>query len=272
MAWLEKRMQLINGQLLIPSLYSIPTPYAGVLRSLHESFVPVKMGLTTSTFYPDPHPETTTVDGKFNKEGYGTWSDIRDSATSGSINDDSTDMQSYVGNWNPSSDYYWCYRSCALFDTSSIGSDTVDSGTVSFYNVQAGINEDLSLTTYKSMRITTVAPASNTGLAVGDYDSFGTTAGSTDYSISGTSANAYADLTLNSTGLSWVATSGVTKIGIRHTADADNITPDAPGSADDYNGWLQIRTAEQTGTSNDPKLVIVHTAGASVNSNFFAFM
>ncbi len=46
--WLDKRCKLIGGELLIPSLISaIPTPYTGVVRSIHESFIPLLIGRLT---------------------------------------------------------------------------------------------------------------------------------------------------------------------------------------------------------------------------------
>lgn len=262
MAWLDKRMQLINGQLLIPSLYSIPTPYAGVLRSLHESFVPVKMGLTTSTFYPDPDPETTTVDGHVYYDNYtGSWATVRNATNGQGASDNNTQLAVYVGNYNPGSDAYWIYRSAMLFDTSAIAdSDTIDSATLSLWPTTV-VNDDLSLTN-KSFRLVTSTPASNTAIVADDYEQFGTTAGGTDVAITSLSVGSYSwTYTLNATGLGWISKTGVTKLGLRHTADADDEAPDAPGYADDYN-MAYCSSADNSGTSQDPKLAVVHTAGA----------
>lgn len=262
MAWLDKRMKLIGGQLLIPSTISaIPTPYNGVLRSLHESLMPFKIGLTTSTFYPDPDTETTSVDGHVTKEGAGTWSDLRDASSGGSAVSNNTSMQVYVGHWVPSGNYYWDYRAYILFDTSAISdTDSIDSGSCSVKMYASPYNEGLDLTN-QSMRLVATTPASNTNLVVGDYSQIGTTAGASDLAVTSGSSGSYSDFSMNGTGLGWVSKTGITKLGIRHTASAENETPITAGG-DNYSGWLNLYSADETGTSSDPKLVLVHTAGA----------
>jgi hypothetical protein len=256
LAWLDKRCQLIGGELLIPStLKSYPTPYAGVIRSLHESLVPVKIGLTVSTFYPDPHTESVSVDGYVESANTtDSWAVAR-AATSGNASD--TAVTDWLGTRYEGGGYF--ERAFYLFDTSAIGdSDTIDSGTLSLYWDTNKINGDNDGQDYLSIVSTT--PASNTALASGDFDQIGTTKGSSDIDISSLSGGGYKDFTLNATGLGWVTATGVSKFGMREGHDIEN----APIASSQVNIAI-FYFADQPDITNDPKLTITHTSTGSTN-------
>lgn len=260
LAWLDKRARIIGGQILIP------TPYIG--RAVHNSLASAKVGLTTTTVYPDPSPETTTVDGHCSYDTTSTaWATIRVASTSAGVNDSGATVQQYVGNYNDGSNKYWLYRGFYLFDTSAIGdTDTIDSATFSVKPTSV-LNDDLSITAgNKGFRLVQTTPASNTALATDDHDQVGSTAGGTDTATTSFLAGSYYDWALNATGLTWVSKTGVTKLGIRHLCDVNDEEPDAPGSADDYN-LMYANSADTAGTTSDPKLVVVHTAGSSGPAN-----
>ena len=249
--WLDKRCKLIGGELLIPSsIRSYPTPYTGIVRSLHESLVPLKMGLTTSTFYPDPNAETTTVDGHigYDNSSYAT---ARTAATGNSVSDSGTGME-----WQntEAGTLYVIKRNATLFDTSAItDTDNVDSATYSQY-ITAGTNP-------QSVNLILVScnPTSNTALATTDFDI--TKWGSTSFGsivMPTTSLNQYYNWTVNSSGLSAISKTGVTKYGIRISQDVDGV---APGNEQYNQGGAA--SADTAGTGSDPKLVIVHTAGVT---------
>lgn len=266
MAWLEKRMQLINGQLLIPSLFQdVVSPYSGVIRELHQSLVPLKLGLTTSTFYPDPDTETTTVDGYVARDAQiESWSTCRTTATGTGANSNGTVIQTYVGD-GQSPDYKWIYRSAFLFDTSAIGdSDTIDSGEYSIYISTTSYDEDIGAAT-KYISLTSVTLASNTEITTSDYNytNWGTTKFGTDINVATFVAtpNQYYSWVLNSSGLSNISKTGVSKFALRHGCDITDTAPSAVGNK--YNGLFSGRSADYSGTTYDPKLVVVHTAGAS---------
>jgi hypothetical protein len=62
--WLQKRMKLIGGEVLIKSPISNGfVKYDNIVSSIHRLSAKPTIGLTTTTVYPDPNPETTTVDG-----------------------------------------------------------------------------------------------------------------------------------------------------------------------------------------------------------------
>ena len=270
LAWLDKRCKLIGGQLLIPSTFkSYPTPYAGVIRSLHESLVPVKIGLTVSTFYPDPHPETTSVDGHVRRSGVvETWATIRGGA--GTFSDDTSASREFAGAYAFTSTGNWneLYRSPFLFDTSALpDTDDITAATFSVYvSSKSDPHDEMSWCLVSSN------PASNTALVNGDFTlstKFGSTRFATDKTYASISTSAYCDFTLNSAGIDNVSKTAISKFGLLTAQDFDNSAPTwASSTYKHITGYY----AERTGTSEDPKLVVTHSAPSSaVNSGFFNF-
>jgi hypothetical protein len=81
---------------------------------------------------------------------------------------------------------------------------------------------------------------------------------------------AYISWTLDATGRGWVDKAGVTKLGLRDGSDAlDHFTSGLTG-ADKWNA-MSLLYSDATGTANDPKLVVVHSASASGPSNLKSY-
>jgi hypothetical protein len=240
---------------------------------------------TTTTVYPDPSPTTTTVDGPitYDTDGIGSGWDLAHDATSaaGSLGGA---FPSHVGNsnfysagtlYNHPSGRHVITRAAYLFDTSSIpDTDTIDSATFSVY-VTGTANDDNDGDDFLSVVSST--PALNTDLVAADYDQIGDaiddptegidTGNRAD--ITGISTSAYLDFALNATGLGWVSTTGITKLGTREGHDIlDN--PMTNNGGNTYNR-VNIYFADQTGTTTDPKLVITHSA-APTNFNTLLMM
>ncbi len=145
------------------------------------------------------------------------------------------------------------------FDTSPIGGDTIDSVTFSVVATLA-----LDEMTGDAVSIDRNPPANSNNLVNGDFDVGGwdgVLQSDTELAIASWTADSttYTDFTLNATGEGNVDTSGLTWLGTRITADFDNISP-TWGSGDD--ALINALTADNG--SLEPKLVIVHTAGAEV--------
>ena len=112
------------------------------------------------------------------------------------------------------------------------------------------------------------ALASNTDIVVGDFDAFiNSTTASSDMIRMATdrvqddnlSTGTYKDWTFNSTGIAEIDTGGVTRCGLTMSSDIEN---DVSGFSQSFNGnsnW-NFRSADYTGTSQDPKLAVVHAA------------
>lgn len=212
---------------------------------------------TTTTVYPDPDPETTTVDGYIRRQAGAIWATIRDNAdgsdagpASGAsrlgahlISSATTDQWTEIG------------RSAFLFDTSGIAdTDTISSGT---FKVRGGDTNNDNFS--QSVCLVSSSPASNTDLTTADYDQFGTTELSTGaIAIGSWNTGGFNTFTLAAGGLSNVSKVGVSKFGCRLSGDRSNTEPTWSGSVTanvhmEFSEW-------NASTANDPTLTIVHAA------------
>lgn len=247
--WLIKR-QAILGQKL-----SLPTPFGDtILQNLARPVV--QCGLTITTVFPDPDPETTTVDGDvFNGAGNATyltnWNAAGDTARP-------SDATVLVGQQLFSGLYYQ-YRAITLFNTAAIGTDTINSATYSI------VPDSFGTGTNFNVRVVSTTPASNTNLVAADYQQLSTVNGGESGSTSGMTAGTYTDITLNATGIGYINKTGVTKLGCRSNREADQTVP--PNT--EYLFW---RTADTAGTGSDPKLVVDHTASGAASGSRLTLM
>jgi len=215
----------------------------------------LNVGFDTLTVYPDPDPEVTTVDGVVARNDVDeTWSTIR--AGAGTAKDDITaNFYAFLIGSSATSNRWRFLRRCIfLFDTSSIAdSAVVTDGTFSLY----GINKADNLSVSPDVNVYSTAPASNTALANADYGTFGTTAFATAITYAGVSTSGYNDFALNASGIAAIAKAGITKFGTRNANyDAANV---APTWGNTLESWVDAYHADQTGTANDPKLVVTYT-------------
>lgn len=206
--------------------------------------------MTTLVVYPDAHAETTTVDGYVARAGVNqTFADIRSGAGTTADDNNAADQSPKLIASATSNQYAQLNRSIFLFDTSTIGSgDTVSSATISLFGTAKGSGLGSA-----EIDIVTSAPASNTALANGDYANLGTTPLASKTSAA-YSTSAYNDFTL-ATGD--VTKAGVTKLGATLNWDTDNSFGGAWGSG--LTAYFGMNMADQTGTTNDPKLTVVYT-------------
>lgn len=218
---------------------------------------------TTSTFFPDPDVETTSVDGYVRREATNeSWSTIR-SGAGVTANDSVSRLEFFATSGSTTDNWDAISRIVTLFDTSSIpDTDSIDSATLSFYLESAITNPS---TFSFSSGIVTTSPASNTALVASDYGNFTFTRQATDVVFTSWTTGAYTDHTLNSTGLGNISKTGVTKFGMTTDDDIDNTTPPGWQSATSSGcaNNNQLMGAETAGTTEDPKLVVTHTATAA---------
>jgi hypothetical protein len=262
MRWLLLRMEIVKGKM------NIPSPFG---RTMTMGKVPIRLNqeifLTTSTFYPDPNPETTSVDGyviRNNLAGCVGFSTLRGD-NGNDAQSDLTAFASFLGNdygepdcgspnWNGMS------RSIFLFDSSAIpDTDTISSATFSAWG-------DLSENMYsQTADLVQSTVASNTNLVNSDFQGTvndTTLQSDTQIGLGSWNAAGYNDYALNATGIGNVSKTSVTKLGIRLSADRTNSAPSwASGRSSVYGA-----TAEYTGTGRDPKLVVVHAASSAIKT------
>lgn len=214
---------------------------------------------TTSTFYPDPNTETTSVDGYIGRSATETWATKKAAANGTQVFDSTIDLLSQ-GQAGGAASPNWTTirRSIILFDTSAIGSGaTVNSATESIYcteKANTGLNSP-------KWNVYEATPVSNTSLVTGDYSRVGATAYSTDITYAALTVSAYTDYVLNSTGLAAISLTGITKTSLREAVyDAG---PTSPTHTITANMSFQGLSADEIGTSQDPKLVVDYTPAAT---------
>ena len=239
--WWMKRMELIKGCISVP--YWMP----GLKGSLILNVV--------TTVFPDPDPETTTVDG-FWGAGNVVWATAHD-ATTGTDGNDSGTLGYVITRLSGGS--YDIYRQCQLFDTSSIpDTDVISDATHSLFD--RGIANDDNGGSVHSVASN---PATNTAYINTDFDNF-TVHSDTSFgskTIASWTASAYNDIAINATGQSNISKTGVTKFGCRMSTDMNETT--GHGSAPTGLDGVNIRQADFADTSSDPKLAVTHAAAAA---------
>ena len=224
-----------------------------------DRWVPeLSFGFSTLTKYPDADPETNTVDG-YVYQGYSTGSGVSWAtiiAAAGNNVTDTVANDDVIWLWADTSSGNWqaCLRAIYLFDTQTLTSSAVISAAViSLYGT--GKSDGLAVT--PDIDIYTSAPASNTVLAAGDYDSLGSTSQTgSPITYAGWSASAYNDFTFNATGIGNISKTGISKFGTRN---ANYDVAGSPPTWSSNSSWLSGYFADQTGTANDPKLVVTYT-------------
>ena len=232
-----------------------------------RNVIPGKIGNTVSTFFPDANVESTSVDGRVSNDpaDAGTiWATLRDAVTGTSAAPSAAEDSFFRWTMTATTDGFDIMtRSFFLFDTSTItDTDVISAATLSLFgstitNTYTGTDEELNI--YAS------TPASDTDLVTADYDQVGTTAFSTGIPAGSFSTTAYNDFALNASGLAAISTTGISKFGARGGVyDVPNSTPTwGSGQSQDFIGFF----ADQTGTTNDPKLVVTHAAPTATNNN-----
>ena len=225
---------------------------------------------TITAFLPDPHTESTSVDGyAYTYNQTSTWDTEHDRSASNYVQTgdgwDSGLPLGYLRSNIGGSNNIGLYRWFILFDTSGLpDADPISAATLSFYAIatattNVGGDSEVSVQTCSVVQS---SPASNTNLVVGDFDQCGSVDDPAEGIDSGERFDPYSDFTtsqyndidLNSTGIGWIAKDGITKFGVRNMPD---ITDDDIGSAK-YNNYMNCGSADTSGTDKDPKLTVTH--------------
>lgn len=220
-------------------------------------------GITTS-FYPDPDTETTTVDGYAQHGGVSlSWSDIRSGAGNFSEDNNEDYIFAYWLATAVSNQWDTVARSIFLFDTAAIdAASTISSASFKFYCVTKTAPTDADATK-RELRVVSSSPAANTSITGTDYATLGTTTFGA-FSYAGLTTGAVNTVALNASGLANITKGGISKFGARSGADQDNSAP-TWASGDTY--AVYGRFAEYTGTASDPTLEVVYSAVLTVSDS-----
>jgi hypothetical protein len=160
----------------------------------------------------------------------------------------------YVSSGAGSTMFRDLYRSVFLFNTVTLDDGcSVSAATFSPY---LGSKFD-GLVDTPTVNVCSSAPASNTDLVAGDYDSLGTTLFASSKLWRDITSYAYNNFALNAAGIAAISKTGVTKLGVRYNdIDVSRGTPH----------WVQYQTNSimmtyAEGGSNKPKLAVTWSMG-----------
>lgn len=186
----------------------------------------IKGKLYTTTFYPDYHVESTSVDGIVLREVSDIgWASLHDGAGTAAHDADLT-VTYFIwieAGFDPA-EWRVLYRLILLFDTSTIppGAEIV-SATLSVYGGTKLDNGNI----LPAMNVYASNPASNTALVAADYQTLGTTPFSIEIGYASYNESGWNDFVLNTAGKAAIAKGGITKLGLRESKyDAPDIAPD----------------------------------------------
>ena len=178
----------------------------------------------TKTFYSDPHPEVTCIDGAvYRVQGwpdYDDWAGIRNGAGTGSVDYD-IDIQVALKTPSVADRWAWIYRGILLFDTSTILTE-YDILEISLFIKRHTATNNFTLK--PSLGVYASNPASDTALVNADYGSVGSTLLSSviGYDTFAASEGPH-EMVFTQAGLDAINKGGITKLAIRDaTRDGPN--------------------------------------------------
>ncbi len=210
-------------------------------------------GFDSLTKYPDADPETTTVDGRVIRLGVNeTFSTL--CAGAGNYGESSASIfDVYLQASTTFNQFQRLGRGIFLFDTSSLTANAnISAVTISLY-----VTTNYTYLGSNSVDIVSSNPASNTDLVIGDYGNLGAISFA-NVLQSAMSLNVYNVWTLNASGKSNISKTNISKFGIRFNWD---LTGSFTGtwSMATYVSDVVVSSADATGTSQDPKLLVTYT-------------
>jgi len=207
----------------IGNIAGVESPSTTAIFTLHRIAIE-----ETFVFYPDAHPEVTSVDGWAEQDELylvgGTWGQVRDGGGT-YADDDGIALHVGITPASPSNMWWHIRRSILLFDTSPLPDDSV---------INSAILQLYIITKVNTMGLPSPAfgvyssnPSSNVGLEAGDYNSLGTTRYSNIVPYGDLTSHETHDWILNAAGIAAISKVGITKFGVREaTYDAANFEPD----------------------------------------------
>lgn len=224
-----------------------------LLHYFDEAFKPfpeLQFGFDTLTAYPDPDPETSTVDGMVSIiNANTTWTNILTLSGNAAYPSHAIRYMARAGSTSTINQYSTICRGIYLFAVNIGSESSISSAAFSWYNdfISNGLGN-------YTINCVTSSPSSNTNLISNDFTSFGSTSlGTKD--LSDITAG-YSSIALNINGLNIISKTGITKLGTVSNWDLGSGTPTWVNSRGSYE---YTYFSDQTGTSNDPKFVITYS-------------
>jgi len=220
----------------------------------------------TLTFYPDAHPESTSVDGRVSSGEKLTWAEaIADAGFE--YND--TALELAVVHFDCSSiqdKYIYLVRGIFLFDTSAIPAGaTILYAYLWIHGAPSKVDTHGWL---PDVNVYAAAPASDDALIATDFASLGSTPFcDTPIGYNSWLDNGYNIFALNAAGLAAIAKGGITKLGLRN-ANYD-VAGKPPEWVETYglDACQLVACCAEKGDGYKPKLVVTYTVAPTVTTD-----
>jgi hypothetical protein len=228
------------------------------ISALHIFSIRLSFSLSTLTAYPDAGTGGTTVDGFTGHVvlGGASWATLTGGVGTESGSTSNPDNAFYI---QAHATANWVSLQRAIF-TLGISGLPVDATSATF--TLTGTEKGDGASWSPNLGLYGASPAANNNLVAGDFDSVGSTP-FTDSLIAYSGFNAAGEntFTLNAAGVAAINAarvgSGIVGFGTRNqNYDVANSAPSFSAGAYSY---MYINFADQTGTANDPKLVVTYT-------------
>jgi len=207
---------------------------------------------TVSTFYTD---DSGSGDGAAQQTQTAAWATVRGAGGNGS-NDSAATRPVFItyssgGNWGAFGRLIFVWNTATLPD-----GDDVNSAVINFTAASGPlfVNDFTD-----AISLVTSAPASDTGVSNGDYDSLGTTVLAPNIAISAITADDVTNTTytLNAAGLANISKTAASKFGLRTDHDRDDNEPSSPANGDQTIVYFYQAEETQPGDQR-PALVVTH--------------
>jgi len=248
------------------SLLDSITTTMDVMTNLHDDsrIIVGKRGNTTSTFYPAAGANSPVDGYAYRQVSATSWAGIRDGNGTHNSTTVANNNVVWVRTAAASPNFLGLLRSFYAFDTSAIDTDEISSATLSIY----GTSVEQTLTG-QAVSLVAGTLANTNNIVNSDYQGTvgNVTKFASDINVASWNTSGFNNFALNASGIAHINKTGVSIFSGRHKADVEDVAPTHPGAQRDSiaNGYF----ADQTGTSNDPKLVVEHSAAAPVANNGF---
>lgn len=226
-----------------------------------------KVYAATSTFYPDPNAEVSSVDGFARKcDGpTGNFATARDWDGVDAFPSSEGDSGIMWGT-NSGGILFNCnWRSMFVFNTATLDdSETINSATLSIRS-NGKTNTSPLTGSATGVSIVSFTFSSSTNLVAADYKitNFGATELATYITYDSWSTTGYNTFTLNASGLAAISKTAPTGFGALHREDAINSSWAGDGSPAYQSITFNPIYADTAGTSSDPYLIVVTSAGGA---------
>lgn len=198
-----------------------PSPSTSPIFNKHRAYAPPPP--ITETFYPDPHPEVTSVDGWTRKYGTTTWAYLlTGDAYEGRDIGSAYPLQ--IHSHNVPNAWRALARAFYLFDTHTLPDACIVISARFIVWVEAKV-DDLNIA--PSYALYASNPLSNTAIVKQDHSRVSNTPFSNKIPYANIIVNAFNTFTLNAQGISAISKLGITKFSLRNANyDAAGVDPE----------------------------------------------